>query len=408
MKMIDVSKVRVFRGSLFVLFMLFMRIGWASNDDSTYNIVDFGAKGDGITDNTQFINRTIEACTLRGGGTVIIPEGTFLTGSILLRSKVNLFLESNAVVKGINNLEKYRSISDLNQDETYYKVKPRNWNKALLLGDQVEDVSITGEGVIDGAHIQDKKGEEGMRGPHILFLSRSKGIKISGVKLRRASNYAFMSYDIERASFDNLLVEEGWDGIHIRGGKDIRIRNCRFNTGDDAVAGGLWKNVVIENCYMNSSCNGIRLIMPATGLKIVDCEFRGPGKYPHRTSGEQKRRNMLSGILLQPGAWFPAFGEIKDILISSCSFDQLDNPFLVTLNEGNRGERICLEHIRGTRLMKAAASVESWGDSSLKDVRLSDVSLSYVGNKGQEIVGRTPSKPLTLSLIHISEPTRPY
>ena len=82
-------------------------------------------------------------------------------------------------------------------------------------------------------------------------------------------------------------MEEGWDGIHIRGGKDIRIRNCRFNTGDDAVAGGLWKNVVIENCYMNSSCNGIRLIMPATGLKIVDCEFRGPGKYPHRTSGEQ-------------------------------------------------------------------------------------------------------------------------
>ena len=56
MKMIDVSKVRVFRVCLFVLFMLFMRIGWASNDDSTYNIVDFGAKGDGITDNTQFIN----------------------------------------------------------------------------------------------------------------------------------------------------------------------------------------------------------------------------------------------------------------------------------------------------------------------------------------------------------------
>ena len=51
MKMIDVSKVRVFRVCLFVLFMLFMRIGWASNDDSTYNIVDFGAKGDGITDN---------------------------------------------------------------------------------------------------------------------------------------------------------------------------------------------------------------------------------------------------------------------------------------------------------------------------------------------------------------------
>ena len=67
MKMIDVSKVRVFRVCLFVLFMLFMRIGWASNDDSTYNIVDFGAKGDGITDNTQFINRTIEDCSFERG-----------------------------------------------------------------------------------------------------------------------------------------------------------------------------------------------------------------------------------------------------------------------------------------------------------------------------------------------------
>lgn len=146
--------------SLCIVYALYAdRLGL--NDDSTYNIVDFGAKGDGITDNTQFINRTIEDCSLRGGGTVIIPEGTFLTGSILLKSKVNLFLESNAVVKGINNLEKYRSISDLNQDEAYYKVKPRNWNKALLLGDQVEDVSITGEGVIDGAHIQDKKVKKG-------------------------------------------------------------------------------------------------------------------------------------------------------------------------------------------------------------------------------------------------------
>ena len=85
MKMIDVSKVRVFRGSLFVLLMLFMRIGWASNDDSTYNIVDFGAKGDGITDNTQFHQQDNRSLFLRGGGTVIIPGELFLTGSILLK-----------------------------------------------------------------------------------------------------------------------------------------------------------------------------------------------------------------------------------------------------------------------------------------------------------------------------------
>ncbi len=395
MKMLDVSKVGSFRESLFISLILFVQISWASNDGDIYNVVSFGAKGDGVTDNTLFINRAIEACFLAGGGTVVIPEGTFLTGSILLKSKVNLFLERNSVVRGIDDLRKYRSISDFNMDEAYYKVKPRNWNKALFLGDRVEDISITGDGVIDGAHIRDEEGEEGMRGPHILFLSRSKGITVSGVKFRRASNYAFMSYDIERVSFNNLLVEEGWDGIHIRGGKDICIRDCRFYTGDDAIAGGLWEDMVIENCYMNSSCNGIRLIMPAVNLKIAGCEFCGPGKYPHRTSGERKRRNMLSGILLQPGAWFPAFGDVRDVSISNCSFDRLDNPFLVTLNEGNRGERICLEHIRGTRLMKAAASVENWGNSSFKDIRLSDISLSYVGGKVQKMVGRVTSRPLT-------------
>ena len=94
-----------------------------------------------------------------------------MTGSILLRSKVNLFLESNAVVKGINNLEKYRSISDLNQDETYYKVKPRELEQGIAFREiKLEDVSTQERGVIDGAHIQDKKGEEGMRGPHILFF----------------------------------------------------------------------------------------------------------------------------------------------------------------------------------------------------------------------------------------------
>ena len=68
--------------------------------------------------------------------------------------------------------------------------------------------------------------------------------------------------------FHDLEFNEGWDGIHIRGGKNITIRNCRFFTGDDAIAGGYWENMVISDCHINSSCNGVRMIMPATGLTI--------------------------------------------------------------------------------------------------------------------------------------------
>ena len=65
---------------------------------------------------------------------------------------------------------------------------------------------------------------------------------------------------------------------------------------------------------INSSCNGIRLIGPATRLIIHDCLFYGPGQQPHRTSGEKRRTNMLSGIILQPGAWDATRGPLDDVL----------------------------------------------------------------------------------------------
>ena len=94
-----------------------------------------------------------------------------------------------------------------------------------------------------------------------------------GITLNCASNYAFMAYKIEDMVFHDLEFNEGWDGIHIRGGKNITIRNCRFFTGDDAIAGGYWENMVISDCHINSSCNGVRMIMPATGLTISNCTF---------------------------------------------------------------------------------------------------------------------------------------
>lgn len=66
-------------------------------------------------------------------------------------------------------------------------------------------------------------------------------------------------------------------------------------------AGGYWDNMLIEACEINSSCNGIRIIMPCDGVTIRDSHFYCPGVYPHRTSGEARRNNMLLGVSLEPG-----------------------------------------------------------------------------------------------------------
>ena len=87
--------------------------------------------------------------------------------------------------------------------------------------------------------------------------------------------------------FEDLLVTEGWDGIHIRGCEQGIIRRSTFQTGDDCIAGGYWNQMLIEDCDINSSCNGIRMIMPSDGLEVRNCVLHGPGVYPHRTSGEE-------------------------------------------------------------------------------------------------------------------------
>lgn len=377
-----------------------------STNSLTYNIQKFGAKGNGKTENTNYINAAIQTCEKQGGGTVIIPSGIFVTGTILLKSNVNLYLEKGAVIKGTSdinayqsyvptkNLDKFNSISDDNKSNVN-STSDKNWIKTLVLGVGIENVTISGEGMIDGDHVFNQIGEENMRGPHTMIIAESRNITLSNFTINRAANYAFLGYDIENFVFQNMTINEGWDGIHIRGGENIIIRNCEFYTGDDAIAGGFWENMTITNCYINSSCDGIRVIMPVNGMEISHCQFFGQGKYPHLTSGVRKRTNTLSAVLLQPGGWGGAPGDLKNIHIHNLEMDNLDNPFMFVLNEGNNGKDILVEKVKATRINTAALSVESWKGGVFENMIFRDITIQYVGKKDPQLkkilVGQPPS-----------------
>ena len=354
----------------------------------TYDITRYGARTS-KANNAVAINKAIDDCHRHGGGTVTVPEGTFITGTVIMKGGVTLHLDKGATLKAIECPDDYTSMTavrDLSKfdsgDGTQNSNNSRDarWNRALILASGVSDIAIEGEGTIDGCHVYDPEGEEHMRGPHTILFSDTENSRVEGISIIRAANYAFMAYAVKNAVFSNLDIREGWDGIHIRGGENIDIKDCSFKTGDDAIAGGYWEGMNIHGCDINSSCNGIRIIMPVTDVEIDSCSFHGPGEFPHRTSGERRRCNMLAAINIQPGGWGRADGDIDNVFIKDISVDNVATPLMVNLNENNNCGAISVEKMTATRVYGAPVSIESWKGGEYETVRMKDVSVDFIGN----------------------------
>ena len=109
-----------------------------------YNIVDFGAVGDGITKNTEIFKKVVDSCFNSGGGEIIVPPGIWLTGPIILKSNINLHLERGALIQFTKNFDDYPLI------ETTYEGQGQFRCISPVYGCDLQNIAITGEGVIDG------------------------------------------------------------------------------------------------------------------------------------------------------------------------------------------------------------------------------------------------------------------
>jgi hypothetical protein len=351
-----------------------------------FNVRDFGAKGDGKTLDTAAIQKAIVACANSGGGQVLIPPGLFLSATIKLKSHVTLQLDAGGTLIGCPDANAYDHFTPpKDMPEANF---PTRWHRALILADDVEDVAIVGPGTINGNKVFDPKGEERRRGPHTILMGRARDIVIRDLTIKDSANYALLLEDCSRVDVRQVKVTGGWDGLHFRGSKDrpcrdVTVSACHFFTGDDAIAGRYWEHVVITDCMLNSSCNGLRLIGPARNLIVHNCLIFGPGRYEHITS---KRTQTLAGISLQPGAWDATQGQLDDVLLSHITMRNVAAPFFFLLKSGNKGGRITVSQVSATGVYLGASSIESWAESPFERVVFRDVSIEFVGG------GKEPSK----------------
>ena len=238
----------------------------------TFNILDYGAKtSDSLQ--TRAIQAAIDDCFLSGGGRVIIPCGLFLIGGLRIRSGVQLYLESGAILKGSVHPEDYFDfLEDKIEPVTVEEigstpqtgrsaVATSNWCNALIRALDAHDFSIIGEkgSYFDGSNVYDPNGENNCRGPHGICVWRCKNMHFEGYTFVNSSNWCHAIFQSQNISFKNVTVHGGFDGIDIRTCDNVLIEDCDLNTGDDAIAGYDNHDVIIRNCKLNSACMPLRI-----------------------------------------------------------------------------------------------------------------------------------------------------
>jgi parallel beta-helix repeat protein len=265
---------------LIALFAILLPFNGYTQD---YNILEFGATPDGVTLNTSFIQKAIDKASSSGGGRVIVPKGVFLTGSIILKSNVELHLKRNAILLGSTNPEDYKKF---------------NWWKAVVMGNDAENVSISGKGVIDGQGSKlgiaidslfyvgqlesryydfvNKRPKEYMR-PQLLEFVNCRNVRVSSVTLKNASSWVQTYLNCNGVVIEGIKVRSDsyWnnDGIDILDSKNVTITNCDVNSGDDGIClksidrtnKNFCDSIVISNCKVRSSASAVKFGTAADG-----------------------------------------------------------------------------------------------------------------------------------------------
>jgi len=225
-----------------------------------FNVRDFGAAGDGVTLDTSAVQSAIDACFKDKGGTVLIPAGTFVIGTIELKSDVTLHLAAQGRLLGSEKGEHYRAGNG---------IPPGNGNIVMISAANAENVTIEGPGIIDGNGAKFFTGRGDMTGPgqnsaegyfqrpHLMVFHQCTNLTIRNVFLTASAYHCIRILQCNRVFLDGVRIYNrvnlNNDGFHLNGSQYVHIINCDVVCQDDACAlFGSNKFVTVTNCTFST------------------------------------------------------------------------------------------------------------------------------------------------------------
>lgn len=382
-----------------------------------YSIIDFGAKADGNIC-TNEIQSAIDACGLTGG-IVVIPEGTYITGTLELRSHVTLYLCKNAVLKGSGSMEDYRSFAHIQNE----------WGEifSLLYAVDCEDITIKGDGRIDfnGDAFFDystprvreldldslttEQKEQFVvnfeeRPNQMIFFRKCRNVRISNASFYDAPCWGIVFSFCEQVKITGITIRFGQripnnDGIHLCSCHDAIISGCDIVAGDDCIAiSGIddWMResyrIIVSDCILSSSSAGVRIgyfCSKVRDIQIQNCTiYRSTrGICIMACKGGYVRNVMITGLnvdtMSRAGGWW-GIGEA--VYISALDHEIRQN-YREPYDEEPQNYHIENITVRDLTAVCENGIVVAGERRNIRDVRFYNVRLTFKDFKNREFFG---------------------
>jgi polygalacturonase len=282
-------------------------------NQNTLNVRDFGATGDGMTKDTAAIQKALDACAAAGGGTVVVPEGTYLTGSLVLGANMTLKLDSRASLVASGDLADYPLL------QVRWEGEFRSGHCALISATNAENVVITGGGTIFGPPFTLSQ-LRNPRGPVLIELTGCTNAVLENFTTQYQRLWSIHPLLCKNFTARNLTIRSvnlNGDGIDVDSCDGVTIEHCDINTGDDAISLKSGRGLAAQN-----------LARPTQNVVIRDCRLQ-------------------SSIFAAIGIGTEMSGGVRDVKIENCVLAGRQNAIYIKSREGRGG---FIENISGENL----------------------------------------------------------
>ncbi|MDB5006411.1 MAG: glycoside hydrolase family 28 protein [Mucilaginibacter sp.] len=308
-----------------MLVMLLASIKLASARPVTsFNVKDFGAIGDGINLDSKAINKTIEAAANAGGGTVYLPAGNYLSGSIHLKSNISLFLDQGAtIIAAPVSVENGYDDEEASVNTTYQDSGHSHWHNSLIWGENLHDISILGQGSIWGKGLYKDyvKGKQTANKAIALYLCRN--VNIRDISILHGGWFAILATGVDNLTIDNVKLDTNRDGMDIDCCRNVHVSNCSVNSPYD-------DGICLKSTF------GLGFARATENVTITNCEVSGFDEGSFLDGTYKRTKNAQYGTSPTGRIKFgtESNGGFKNITISNCIFNYCRGLALETVDGG--------------------------------------------------------------------------